>query len=222
MSNLNNTITLYPPVTHGGTSLQTSNTIVKLATALNKAQRNIGSATKGSANPFFKSKYADLGSVMEACKEALNEQGISVLQPVVSDLSGDYVETMLLHESGEYMASRMKLLVAKPNMQEFGSAVSYARRYGLQSMVFIPAADDDGEASMRRTPAPTRQAAATPAVVTAAPAVTEDDVPVDLSLLKGPLPTTQAATPVEPLKKSSFKKPKKVETPAAEETGDWT
>lgn len=226
MSNLNNTvsgnsITLYPPIAHGGTSLQTSSTIVKLATALNKAQRNIGSATKGSANPFFKSKYADLGSVMEACKEALNEQGISVLQPVVSDASGDYVETMLLHESGEYMASRMKLLVAKPNMQELGSAVSYARRYGLQSMVFIPAADDDGEASMRRTPAPTRQTtvAATPV---ATPAVTEDDVPVDLSLLKGPLPTAQAATPVEPLKKSSFKKPKKVETPAAEETGDWT
>lgn len=206
------------PLSLGGTSLQTSNSIVKISAALNKAQRNIGSATKGSANPFFKSKYADLGSVMEACKEALNDQGISVLQPVVSDATGDYVETMLLHESGEFLASRMKLLVAKPNMQEFGSAVSYARRYGLQSMVFIPAEDDDGEKSMRRsTPAPTRQA------VVATPLPNEEDVPVDLSTLKGPLPAAPAAAPVEPLKKSSFKKPKKAaETPAAEESSDWS
>lgn len=126
-----------------------SESIVKIASALSKAQKNIGTAVKGSANPFFRSKYADLGSVMEACKEALNAEGVLVLQPVHSDETGDYVETILMHESGEFLSSRMKLMASK-NMQELGSATSYARRYGLQSMVFIPATDDDGEASVGR------------------------------------------------------------------------
>src|ERR1035437_4743809 len=81
------TTVTYPPLTSfqgfGNTSMRTSSGIAKIAAALNKAQRNIGSATKGAANPFFKSKYADLGSVMEACKEALNNEGITVLQPVI-------------------------------------------------------------------------------------------------------------------------------------------
>jgi len=128
--------------------MQTSNSIVNISSALLKAQKNIEGATKGSANPFFRSKYADLNSVMDACKQHLNEQGISVLQPVQSDEHGDYVETTLLHESGEWITSRMKLMVNKQNMQELGSAVSYARRYALQSLVFVGANDDDGEAAV--------------------------------------------------------------------------
>lgn len=133
-----------------------SESITKLALALSKAQKNIGSAAKGSANPFFKSKYADLGSVMEACKEALNNEGITVLQPVTTTPEGKHaVETVLLHESGESISSTMTLELTKTNMQDLGSAISYARRYSLQSLVFIPAEDDDGEKSMTRTTTPT-------------------------------------------------------------------
>lgn len=127
-----------------------SDTIGKLAAALLKAQKNIGAATKGAANPFFKSKYADLGSVMEACKEALNNEGIAVTQPVGNENGRHTVTTMLLHESGEFMAETMVLEVPKANMQDLGSAISYARRYGLQSFGFIPAEDDDGEKTMAR------------------------------------------------------------------------
>jgi hypothetical protein len=88
---------------------------------------------------------------MEACKEALNNEGISVLQPVQSGPTDDFVETILLHESGEFITSEMKLILTKQDMQAYGSAVSYARRYSLQSLVFIPAEDDDGEKSMSRT-----------------------------------------------------------------------
>lgn len=130
--------------------MKTSETIKSLSAALLKAQRNIGAATKGSANPFFNSRYADLGAVMEACKEALNDEGITILQPVQSDESGDFVETILLHESGEFMSSSMKLVLSKQDMQAYGSAVSYARRYSLQSLVFIPAEDDDGEKAISR------------------------------------------------------------------------
>lgn len=139
-----------------------SETITKIAVALSKAQKNIGAAAKGAANPFFKSKYADLGSVMEACKEALNAEGITVLQPVTTTADGKHaVETVLLHESGEFISSTMTLELTKTNMQDLGSAISYARRYSIQSLVFIPAEDDDGEKSMTR--------GATP--VTAAPGV---------------------------------------------------
>lgn len=141
--------------------MKSSNTIVELAKALNKAQAKMGGAVKGAANPYFKSKYADLNSVIEACKEHLNSEGISVIQPVVSDETGDHVETILVHTSGEYIASRMRLKVQKENdMQAYGSAISYARRYGLQSMVFIPSSeDDDGEKAIGRSNAqPTKPA----------------------------------------------------------------
>lgn len=123
--------------------------IPKLATALLKAQKEIGSAKKGSVNPFFHSKYADLGSVMEACKESLNNNGITVLQPVGHDEHGDYVETILLHESGEYISDKMRL-IQTADAQKQGSAITYARRYSLQSLVFIPSEDDDGNKAVSR------------------------------------------------------------------------
>lgn len=132
-----------------------SESISKLAVALVKAQKKIENAVKGANNPFFKSKYANLNSVIEACKEHLNNEGIAVLQPVCSDASGDCVETVLLHESGEFMSSKTKLIMSKQDMQAYGSAVSYARRYGLQSMVFVGADDDDGEAAVDRASKPT-------------------------------------------------------------------
>lgn len=123
-----------------------SDSIAKIAPALLAAQKNIGAAKKESTNPFYKSSYADLGAVMQVCKDELNKNGISVLQPVGTDEQGVYVETLLLHESGEFIADKMRIAVKGPNdPQAQGSAITYARRYGLQSMVFIPAEDDDGE-----------------------------------------------------------------------------
>lgn len=131
--------------------MKTSESIKNIASALLKAQRKIGAANKGAKNPFFKSNYANLGSVMEACKEALNDEGISVLQPVHSTETAHYVETTLLHESGEFLTDEMRLQLNKEDMQQFGSAISYARRYGLQSMCFIPSEDLDAEDLMDRT-----------------------------------------------------------------------
>jgi hypothetical protein len=132
--------------------MRTSDSIVKIAPALLKAQRKMGSAAKGAANPFFKSKYADLGSVMEVVKDPLNEEGITMLQPTYSKDGAHYVETILMHESGEYIASEaLKLELNKVDMQQLGSAITYARRYTLQSLLSIPSEDDDGEATMGRT-----------------------------------------------------------------------
>lgn len=117
----------------------------KIAAAFLKAQSEMGNATKDSSNPYFKSKYADLNAVREACLPALNKHGICVLQPTVQIDSKNYVKTILLHESGETIEALTEVLFGKPNdPQAQGSGITYARRYGLQSLVNIGAEDDDG------------------------------------------------------------------------------
>jgi hypothetical protein len=139
--------------------MKTSKTITKIMPALLKAQIEIGSAKKDAVNPFFKSSYSTLGEVMEVCKEPLNKNGIIVLQPSgITKNGGEYIETILIHESGEFLTSRIKLTPAKENdPQAQGSAVSYAKRYALQAMLFIPSEDDDGEKAMARKPVETKQ-----------------------------------------------------------------
>lgn len=129
-----------------------SETLGKLAAALVKAQAKIKFASKDANNPFFKSKYADLPAVIDAIKEPLNSNGISFLQIVTVE----GVETVLLHESGEFISGTTAIIVAKQNdPQALGSAITYAKRYGLQAIVGVPAdVDDDGEAAMGRAVKP--------------------------------------------------------------------
>jgi hypothetical protein len=124
-----------------------------IAAALARAQMNMGKALKQSANPAFRSKYADLGNVMDACLPALNEAGIALIQPTGEDDHGRFVETILIHgESGESLSCRVPLIVAKNDMQGYGSAVTYARRYGLMAMAGIAPEDDDGNAAAKAAP----------------------------------------------------------------------
>jgi hypothetical protein len=124
-----------------------------IATALASAQINMGKALKQANNPHFRSKYADLGSVMDACLPALNEHGIAVIQPTGEDDTGRFVETIMIHgESGEQLSCRVPLIVSKNDMQGYGSAVTYARRYGLMAMAGIAPEDDDGNAAAKAAP----------------------------------------------------------------------
>ena len=88
-----------------------------IASALAAAQVNMGKALKQSSNPHFRSKYADLGNVMDACLPALNAVGIAVIQPTGEDDYGRYVETRLIHESGDSLSCRVPLIVSKNDMQ---------------------------------------------------------------------------------------------------------
>jgi hypothetical protein len=124
-----------------------------IASALAAAQMEMGKALKTANNPHFKAKYADLASVMDAAMPALNKHGIAVIQPMGEDDMGRFVETVLLHStSGEKLTCRVPLIVAKNDMQGFGSAVTYARRYGLMAMAGIAPEDDDGNAAAKAPP----------------------------------------------------------------------
>jgi len=121
--------------------MKTSETIAKISDALLKAQSKIKHAIKDAKNPHFKNNYATLESVIDASKDALTENGIIVLQSPSSDV----LTTRLQHSSGEYFESELKLLLSKNDMQGLGSAITYARRYALASMLNIAQADDDGQ-----------------------------------------------------------------------------
>lgn len=126
-----------------------------IAVALATAQMQMGKALKSASNPHFKSKYADLASVADACLPALNANGIAVIQPTYDDEHGRFVKTILIHgASGETLECRVPLIVGKNDMQGYGSAVTYARRYGLMSMTGIAPEDDDGNAASKSAPKP--------------------------------------------------------------------
>jgi hypothetical protein len=128
-----------------------SESIAMLAAALHKAQGKIKAALKDSTNPHFRSKYADLSSVVDAVKSPLLECGISFLQGVQDAEGGVAVETMLLHTSGEWISSTLRIPAVKQDAQGYGSAITYGRRYGLQAMCGVPAEDDDGNAATAST-----------------------------------------------------------------------
>jgi len=123
-----------------------------IAAALAAAQSQMGKALKDASNPHFRSKYADLSSVTGACLPALNANGIAVIQPTGADEDGRYVETILLHTTGEKLSCRVPLIVQRNDMQGYGSAVTYARRYGLMCMAGIAPEDDDGYAATAAAP----------------------------------------------------------------------
>ena len=124
-----------------------SEQINELAMALSKAQALIKGAVKDQNNLFFKSQYADLASVWDACRDALSKNELSVVQcPEQSEGGGVAVETTLLHSSGQYITSRYIMPVKDVTAQSIGSAITYARRYALSAMVGVaPTDDDDGD-----------------------------------------------------------------------------
>lgn len=125
-----------------------------IAQALAAAQMDMGKALKSATNPHFKSKYADLGAVVEACLPALNKHGIAVIQPMTDGETGRCVVTTFIHESGETLSCPIPLIVAKNDMQGLGSAMTYARRYGLMALAGIAPEDDDGNAAVAAAPPP--------------------------------------------------------------------
>ena len=122
-----------------------TNNIEKLAGSLAKAQGEMKGAKANSANPYFKSNYADLHTVIESSLPYLNKYGLSIVQGHYRDEIGTfYITTTLLHESGQWIKSKLQMPVEKANAQGIGAATTYARRFSLCAMVGIAQTDDDG------------------------------------------------------------------------------
>ena len=132
-----------------------SESIANLTLALSIVQGKMSHAVKDSANPFFKSKYADLESVWDACRSLLAVNGLAVMQ--FPGLYTDHDKSMSLttvisHKSGEYLSQEMSVPVTKADAQGAGSALTYMRRYALAAVVGVVQADDDGNAASSPKP----------------------------------------------------------------------
>lgn len=122
----------------------------EISKALVKAQQDFAPALKTNANPFFKSKYADLGACIEAVLDALHKNGIALIQRNHDCSDGVKVETILLHESGEeFSGGILHVPALKNDPQAYGSALTYARRYSLMATCGISPEDDDGNAASK-------------------------------------------------------------------------
>lgn len=154
----------------------TSPEIDKIAAALAKAQAKVRGAAKDSENPFFHSRYADLASIWDACRDALTANEIAVVQSPSTTFSGEpeiytaksrsgedrsgvrvattvNVLTRLVHPSGQWLEGTVSAMLPAGDPQAVGSAITYLRRYALAAMVGVAPEDDDGEATTRPVPA---------------------------------------------------------------------
>jgi hypothetical protein len=127
----------------------------QIATALVKAQKEFGPALKTSTNPHFRSKYADLAACVEAVIDALNNNGIYLMQMTHETPDGAMAETVFLHESGEMLsAGKLFFPASKHDAQGYASSLSYVRRYSLMAACGIAPEDDDGNAASKPVPKP--------------------------------------------------------------------
>lgn len=124
-----------------------------------KAQAEMGKATKSATNPFHRSKYADLETVLDVVTEPFNDNGFALMQTGGSDETGKYILTKLTHTSGGEFESKIYLVdqfkdkddnLWPLDMQHLGSAITYAKRYGLQALTGLATEDDDGNSTMRQ------------------------------------------------------------------------
>lgn len=131
--------------------MEQSETIGALAKALCNVQAQLEGAKKDSTNPFFKSKYADLASVWDACRDLLGKNNLAVVQ-AFSVIEGRdlVVDTTLMHTSGEWVKGQLAVPLSKNDPQGVGSAITYARRYALSAIVGICPEDDDAESATTR------------------------------------------------------------------------
>jgi hypothetical protein len=132
--------------------MKMSEQIGELAAALAKAQAVMGAAVKDSTNPHYKSKYADLSSVIDACRDPLSSNGLSISQfPCNNEQGTPGVNTILMHSSGQYISQPFYGRPSKDDPQGLGGLITYFRRYGTASVAGVTQEDDDGNAASGKT-----------------------------------------------------------------------
>ena len=165
--------------------MKTSDTIAELANALAKAQGAIDDASKTSANPFYKSKYADLAAVRFVIREPLAVNDLAIIQAPRVVEGGAEVETMIVHKSGEFMSETLFMPAGKSDPHGYASAITYARRIGLMSLLCLASYDDDGNTAVESVKA------APPKKVPASVPAKEGDVSPSVLIKEGEAAASQ-------------------------------
>lgn len=121
-----------------------------LFTALSKAQAEMETAELSSSNPFFKTRYADLAAIVKASRPALTKYNLSIIQQIITHDDGQtMLHTLLCHNSGQWVESRVRIVPPKNDVQSIGSYITYLRRYSIAAICGIVSSDDDdGEAAV--------------------------------------------------------------------------
>jgi hypothetical protein len=145
-----------PKVIEASRSFESSPGIMKLFEALSKAQAEIKPAVLDMVNPFYNnSRYASLTSCQEAYRGPLSKHGLCLIQQVFSQGAEYFIRSILGHVSGEWISNTFKLLIDKNNMQGLGSAITYGRRYGANSLIgVVDTEDDDGNSASKSNAKP--------------------------------------------------------------------
>jgi len=131
-----------------------SSEINELASALSKAQAEMKLAGLDSSNPYFKSKYADFASIVKASRPALTKYGLCVTQQIIMGEEGQNILlTRLLHASGQFLESMMRIAPAKNDLQTLGSYLTYLKRYAYAAIVGVVASDEDDDGEVAMVPA---------------------------------------------------------------------
>ena len=128
--------------------MKMSETITELAGALAKAQGQIDDASKSADNPYYKSRYADLAAVRAVIREPLANNDLAIIQAPRVVQGGAEVETMLVHKSGEFISETLYMPAGKNDPHGYASAITYARRIGIMSLLALAAYDDDGNTAV--------------------------------------------------------------------------
>lgn len=142
-----------PPTVVVGQYQQTAS-IGNIADALSKTQGMIRAAVKGARNPHLQTMYADLAAIWDAAREPLSKNGLSVIQPVMSTGENITIKTILAHSSGEWISAEFTVKTTGVGnektmpIQRMGAAITYARRYGLSSMIGITSDEEDDGAGV--------------------------------------------------------------------------
>ena len=133
--------------------MRTSESIENISKALVAFEAEMEGVSKGAENPFFHSKYADLPSILQAIKPLLKKNKLAIVQGIINvgDSAGIVnVETRLIHEGGEWIEIDTPIYLQKFDPQACGSAITYGRRYSIQSLLSLSAEDSDAEDAMMR------------------------------------------------------------------------
>lgn len=131
-----------------------SESIANLAKALSQAQNEFEGAKTDSTNPHYRSKYADIHSIINATRAPLSKYELSLVQHPEHENGVDYLMTILLHSSGEWIQSKAKMNPTKQDPQGIGAAITYFRRYCQAAMLNVAQEDDDGNSNRSDSSAP--------------------------------------------------------------------